>query len=570
MSVASLDQRTPVKAKAKKTSFKKLAFLSDENIAARKAREAGTIIVVSGQSPLTEKDVTPFMPSHEKAADQAIDYVTNGLNHISQKFNGVRLYALTETAVQKSVGKISDVVFQEQAARELVNTLMRNMDAHQIFSEKLTRVRMATLNQDVAVLVDELLEFAKFFDGNLWGRLNVISETVWNKTGFAIGSPTRNVKIAGKGLKRKVKNIFRGFYLKSFTRDFHLKWKRLLKDPFVNSVMGSVAEAAKSLASYKSIQADFLQKRKAIEGEISKAPALEKIRSELASLYEKQAKALARCGELRAKLLESKNNPKSATKITEKDVASVRTQANDLDYAIEQAITRYSVAVESVLTADDNADAAKLAGIAIQMHVRAVADLFFTCGMFVLNTAAFFTVQNLLTSANQAQSILQKGRQVATAHGIKSDVSRLSEITKGQLNSNGKVVPSQTVNDAVREETQAKNRMQGTLSRLQAPIKITGSQSDESCELIWYCFQVVSEVKSCKLCERDINAGEMTARPRYCEHKTGGVPESINDGKMVVANWYVCNECFTELTEKKNRWVTEGKNIVTHDINCSI
>ena len=543
MPIASLDQRTPAKTKVRETSFKKLAFLSDENIAARKAREAGTIIVVSGQSPLTEKDVTPFMPSHEKAADQAIDYVTNGLNHISQKFNGVRLYALTETAVQKSVEKISGVVFQEQAARELVNTLMRNMDAHQIFSEKLTRVRMATLNQDVAVLVDELLEFAKFFDADLWGRLNVVSETVWNKTGFAIGK---------------------------FTTDFHLKWKRLLKDPFVNSVMGSVAEAAKSLASYKSIQADFLQKRKAIEGEISKAPALEKIRSELASLYEKQAKALARCGELRAKLLESKNNPKSATKITEKDVASVRTQANDLDYAIEQAITRYSVAVESVLTADDNADAAKLAGIAIQMHVRAVADLFFTCGMFVLNTAAFFTVQNLLTSANQAQSILQKGRQVATAHGIKGDVSRLSEITKGQLNSNGKVVPSQMVNDAVREETQAKNRMQGTLSRLQAPIKITGSQSDESCELIWYCFQVVSEVKSCKLCERDINAGEMTARPRYCEHKTGGVPESINDGKMVVANWYVCNECFTELTEKKNRWVTEGKNIVTHDINCSI
>lgn len=543
MPIASLDQRTPAKTKVRETSFKKLAFLSDKNIAKRKAREAGTSIVVSGQSPLTKTDVEPFMPAHEKAADQAIDYVTNGLNHISQKFNGVRLYALTETAVQKSVEKISGVVFQEQAARELVNTLMHNMDAHQIFSEKLTRVRMATLNQDVAVLVDELLEFAKFFDADLWGRLNVVSETVWNKTGFAIGK---------------------------FTTDFHLKWKRLLKDPFVNSVMGSVAEAAKSLASYKSIQADFLQKRKAIEGEISKAPALEKIRSELASLYEKQAKALARCGELRAKLLESKNNPKSATKITEKDVASVRTQANDLDYAIEQAITRYSVAVESVLTADDNADAAKLAGIAIQMHVRAVADLFFTCGMFVLKTAAFFTVQNLLTSANQAQSILQKGRQVATAHGVKNDVNRLSEMTKGQFDSNGKVVSNDAVGSNVKKEIQAKSTMQTALSKLQAPVNISDNRSDEDCELIWYCFQTVPDVKSCKLCERDINVGEMTARPRYCAHKTGGVPESINDGKMVVANWYVCNECFTELTEKKNRWVAEGKNIVTHDLNCGV
>lgn len=544
MPVAELKHLKPAKAAVKKTSLKKLMFLSDENIAKRKARENGSALVVSSQSPLTESDVKPFMPAHVKAADQAVDYVTNGLNHISQKFNGVRLYALTEDAVQKSVTKIGEVVFQEQAALELVNTLMRNMDAHQIFSEKLTKVRMATLNQDVAVLVDELLDFAKFFDTDLWSRLNIASETVWEKTGFALGK---------------------------FTTDLHLKWKHLLQDPFVESVMGSVAEAAKSLATYKTVQAEFLQKRKAIESEISKAPALDEIRSELAGLYEKQAKALTKCGELRTKLAEGKDNPKNAAKITEKDVESARTQANELDYSIEQATTRYSVAVESVLTADENADVAKLPGIAIQMHVRAVAELFFTCGMFVLSTAAFFTVQNLLVSANQAQGILQKGKEVAKAHGVGQGIDRLSKITKGQFNTNGKIVPNEAVKAVARMEVQAKNAAQTALSKLQAPVRIADSRNngDEICELIWYCFQTISEAKFCKLCEREINAGEMVARPHYCEHKTGGTPEHIKvDGKPVVANWYVCNECFTELTEKKNRWVAQGKKIVTHDQNC--
>ena len=536
MPVASLQDRKQVKTAERKTGLNKVAFLSKENIAARKDRENGSALVVSGQSPLTEKDVEPFMPAHNKAADQAVDYVTNGLNHISQKFNGVRLYALTENAVQKSVAKIGGVVFQEQAVRELVNTLMRNMDAHKTFSEKLTRVRMATLNNDVAVLVDELLEFAKFFDGDLWGRLNVVSETVWNKTGFAIGK---------------------------FTTDFHLKWKRLLQDQFVNSVMESVAEAAKSLASYRSVQAEFLQKRKAIEQEISKAPALEKIRSELAGLYEKQAKALAKCSELRTKLSEGKNSPKNAPKVTEKDVESARTQANELDYAIEQAITRYSVAVESVLTADENADVAKLPGIAIQMHVRAVADLFFTCGMFVLNTAAFFTVQNLLVSANQAQGILQKGKEVAKAHGVSGEISRLSEITKGSPDANTKV--SQRVDKAV----VAHKEEQDALSQMQAPVRIVDKHGEESYELIWYCFQTLSESKFCKLCEREVAIGEMVARPHYCGHKTGGEPEHIKvDGKPVVKNWYVCHECFTELTEKRIRWEREGKKVTVHDLNC--
>lgn len=546
MPVASLKDKKQVKTLERKTGFNKIAIFSKENIAARKARENGSALVVSGQSPLTESDVKPFMPAHAKAADQAIDYVTNGLNHISHKFNGVRLYALTEDAVQKSVAKIGGVVFQEQAARELVNTLMRNMDAHKIFSEKLTKVRMATLNQDVAVLVDELLDFAKFFNIDLWNRLNVVSETVWEKTGFALGK---------------------------FTTDFHLKWKKLLQDPFVESVMGSVAEAAKSLASYKTIQAEFLQKRKAIESEISKAPALEKIRSELASLYEKQAKALLKCDELRTKLADSKNNPKIAVKITEKDVESARTQANELDYAIEQAITRYSVAVESVLTADENADVAKLPGIAIQMHVRAVADLFFTCGMFVLNTAAFFTVQNLLVSANQAQGILQKGKEVTKAHGVGDSIDQLSKTTKGQFSSDGKIVPNEQVKIAAKNAVETKSAAKTALSNMQAPVRITDNQGseDESCELIWYCFQTISETKFCKLCEREINTGEMTARPHYCEHKTGGVPEHIHvDGKPVVANWYVCHECFTELTEIKMRWEREGKKVTTHDLNCGV
>lgn len=533
MPVADLKDRKEVKTLERKTGFNKIAIFSQENIAKRKERENGSSLVVSGQSPLTEKDVQPFMPAHNKAADQAVDYVTNGLNHISKKFNGVRLYALTESAVQQSVAKIGGVVFQEQAARELVNTLMRNMDAHKTFSEKLTRVRMATLNQDVAVLVDELLDFAKFFNADLWDRLNVVSETVWEKTGFALGK---------------------------FTTDFHLRWKRLLQDPFVESVMGSVAEAAKSLASYRSVQAEFLQKRKAIESEISKAPALEKIRSELAGLYEKQAKALAKCGELRTKLSEGKNNPKNAPKVTEKDVETARTQANELDYAIEQAITRYGVAVESVLTADENADVAKLPGIAIQMHVRAVADLFFTCGMFVLNTAAFFTVQNLLVSANQAQGILQQGKEVAKAHEVSGSINQLSEITKG---SPAKI--AQKTDKAVTAQRQA----QTALSQMQAPVKITDSNEAESYELIWYCFQTLSENKFCKLCERELNKGEMVARPYYCEHKTGGSPEVINEGnKPVVANWHVCNECFTDLTEIKNRWLSEGKDIIIHDLNC--
>ena len=536
MPVATLEKRKQVKIAERKTGFNKIAILSKENIASRKARENGSTLVVSGQSPLKPEDVKPFMPAHNKAADQAIDYITNGLNHISQKFNGVRLYALTETAVQESVAKIGGVVFQEQAARELVNTLMRNMDAHKTFSEKLTRVRMATLNQDVAVLVDELLDFAKFFNVDLWDRLNVVSETVWEKTGFALGK---------------------------FTTDFHLKWKRLLQDPFVESVMGSVAEAAKSLASYRSVQAEFLKKRKAIEQEISKALALEKIRGELASLYEKQAKALAKCSELRTKLSEGKNSPKNAPKITEKDVESARTQANELDYAIEKAITRYSVAIESVLTADENADVAKLPGIAIQMHVRAVADLFFTCGMFVLNTAAFFTVKNLLVSANQAQGILQKGKEVTKAHGVSGEISRLSGITKDSPDANTKIVRS--VDKAVTTHREAKT----ALSKMQAPVKITDSNEAESYELIWYCFQTLSENKFCKLCERELNKGEMVARPYYCEHKTGGSPEVINEGnKPVVANWHVCNECFTDLTEIKNRWLSEGKDIIIHDLNC--
>lgn len=542
MPVATLDDRKKTKPAVRKTSFKKLAVFSPDSIAERKARENGSALVVSGQSPLTEKDVTPFMPTHEKAADQALDYVTNGLNHISQKFNGVRLYALTEAAVQQSVGKIAGVVFQEQAARELVNTLMRNMDAHKIFSEKLTRVRMATLNQDVAVLVDELLDFAKFFKVDLWDKLNIVSETIWNKTGFAIGK---------------------------FTTDFHLKWKRLLQDPFVDSVMGSVAEAAQSLASYKAVQAEFLQKRKAIESEISKAPALEKIRSELAGLYEKQSRALAKCGELRTKLAAGKNNPKSAAQITEKDVESARAQANELDYAIEQAITRYSVAVESVLTADENADVAKLPGIAIQMHVRAVADLFFTCGMFVLNTAAFFTVKNLLVSANQAQGILQKGKQVTRAHGVGSDINRLSEKTKGVVDVDGDVLPDKALHAGVTREQKTRAEVKTAISKLQAPANIAVGEGDEARELIWYCFQIINENRRCKLCERNIDAGSMVARPTYPgAPDMAGAPETISsDGgveKTVIANWHVCDGCFAELTEKKNRWVAEGKKIITH------
>jgi hypothetical protein len=536
MPIATLDNRKKVKTRERKTGFNKIAIFSQENIAARKARENGSALVVSGQSPLTEKDVKPFMPAHTKAADQAVDYMTSGLNHISQKFNGVRLYALTETAVQQSVAKIGGVVFQEQAARELVNTLMRNMDAHRIFSEKLTRVRVATLNNDVAVLVDELLDFAKFFNPELWDRLNVVSETIWDKTGFALGK---------------------------FTTDFHLKWKRLLRDPFVESVMGSVAEAAKSLASYRSVQAEFLQKRKAIESEIGKAPALENIRSELAGLYEKQARALAKCGELRAKLSEGKNSPKNAPKITEKDVETARTQANELDYAIEKATTRYSVAVESVLTADENADVAKLPGIAIQMHVRAVADLFFTCSMFVLNAAALFTVQNLLVSADQAQGILQKGKEVAKAYGVSNDIGKLSEITKG--------APEAKVIQSKEKAVVAHKEAQDALNQMQAPVRIVDKHGEESYELIWYCFQTLSESKFCKLCEREIAIGEMVARPHYCEHKTGGEPEHIKvDGKPVVKNWYVCHECFTELTEKRIRWEREGKKVTVHDLNCGV
>lgn len=536
--LATLDDLRESPSPIRKTSVKKLMVLSKENIAARKSRELGTSnIIVSGQSPLTESDIRPHMPVHEKAAHAAVGYVHDSMKHISKKFSGVRLYALAEEAVKKSVENISVAVFEESAAKELANMLMRNMGAHQIFSEKLTRVRKATLERDTNALVGELLEFAKFFDGNLWGKMNVVSEMLWNKTGFAVGK---------------------------FTTDYHLKWMALLKDPFVRSVMASVAEAAKSLASYKTIEADFFKKRKAIESEIGKAPVLEKLRKELHELHEQHQAALKKCDEIRSRLCENKNNPKSATPVSENDVEKVRATANDLDYQLEQAVTRYTVAIDSVLTADENADAARLAGMAIQMHIVAVARLFFVAGRFVLSAGDFFIVQSLLGAADHASQLVKQGKNVTSAHGVGSDINRLSEKTKGGVDADKEVLPDKTLHVGVAREQKARAEVKTAMSNLdkQVSVKVRDKQTgEERIELIWITFEITSSPKTCTACSENIPEETTIARPHYpCLPYYPGEPEVIHDGqRTVVAGAYICHACVSESLAKLNELQNSGE-----------
>lgn len=382
------------------TDLSRLNLFSEKNVARRKAREDGKDTIVSPQSPVTESDMAPYMAKHTETAEAVLGHIDENMSFLAEKFKGVKLYKLTEDAVKRSVDQVGETVFKAAVTKELVNTMMRNLQAHKIFADKLVKIRIASAQNDVATLVDELVEFSKFFDTELWSNLNVLTEKVWDTTGFAVGR---------------------------FTRDFHLQWMRLLKDPFVQSVMSSVAEAARSLTSYREISAQFVKERKKIEATIGEAPVLEKLRNELMELYAEYQKALEECNRLMTILQHNQSDPLNSVSITEAEVQAARELANDLDYKVEQAITKYYVALGSVITADENAAAARLAGHAIQLHVRTVADLFFSCGMFVLNTAAFFAAKQLLLVADRTHKLSRQGKTASSLHGVKDDLRKLEQ-----------------------------------------------------------------------------------------------------------------------------------------------
>lgn len=400
--LASLDTREKAVAVKKGSALSKINVFSQKNIERRKARETNTDNIISPQTPITVEDMAPHMEVHIKATDAVLAQMNESMALLAEKFSGTKLFALTEENARRSVDKVAEAAFKAEVTRQLVNTMMQNLEAHKIFGEKLMKVRMAAGQNDVATLVDELIEFAKFFDASLWSKMNVATETVWAKTGFAIGR---------------------------FTRDFHLQWMRLLQDPFVQSVMSAVADAAKSLASYKENSESFVKQRKEIEAMIGENPVLEKLRNELMDLFAQYQAALAECQRL-TQILENNRKadcPSKTLPISEAEVQAARALANELDYKVQQAMTKFQVATGATITADENAAAARLAGHAIELHVRTVAELFFSCGMFILNTAAFFAAKQLLSVANQARALFKQSEQVAGAHGVKSDIKQLEQ-----------------------------------------------------------------------------------------------------------------------------------------------
>mgnify|MGYP001570683365 CR=1 FL=1 len=399
MPIATLDRLKTAEKKDRKFSLEKINIFSSANIAKRKGREEKDVGIISPQSPVEESDMQPFMKVHTEAADAVMAHIDENLSFLAEKFKNIKLYKITEENIRKSVDQVAEHAFKAAATKELVNIMMRNLEAHKIFSEKLVKVRAAAGQNDVAVVVNELIEFAKFFETGLWSKLNVVTEKIWDKTGFAIGR---------------------------FTSDFHLQWMRLLRDPFVQSVMASAAEAAKSLAAYKETSERFVKERKEIESKIGEEPVLEKLRQELMAIYDEYQQALAECNRLIAILNHNREDPLNSIPITEVEVQEARAKANDLDYRVEQAITKYHVAIGSVLTADENAALARLAGHAIQLHVRTTADLFFSCGMFVLNTAAFFAVKQLLVITDRANKIFKQSAKIAEKHGVKDGLNTLS------------------------------------------------------------------------------------------------------------------------------------------------
>lgn len=379
----------------------KILPLSLARIEKRKARETGVGNIITPTTPVSESDMAPHMKRHLDAVDAISQQLDDRMTYLAREFQGAKLYALTEEAVARSLNRVAETITRTAATQQLVNVMMRNLEGHQVFANKLVQIRLAAASNDIGTLVDELLNFAKFFDTDLWSGLNVLTETVWEKTGFAVGN---------------------------FTRDFHLHWMQLLNDPFISSVMGAVAEAAKSLAAYKETSAEFVTKRRGIEDTIASTQVLEQIRQEVIQLSQQHIQAIRECERLSEILRANQRDPASGVSITEAEIHAARALANKLDYLVQQATTRYYVAAGATATADENADAAKLPGHAIQLHVRAVADLFLESGMFVLHTAAFFAAKKLIRVTEEAKQLTSKGAKAANSHQVGDDLSRLSKL----------------------------------------------------------------------------------------------------------------------------------------------
>lgn len=529
--------RRPQKTASKPSALKKLMFLSKDNIDRRQGRELVVSNTISPQSPMDEKGMQPFMETYRQVAETTVNHIDSNLSFLEKEFNGVELYRLTEANVKKSIKRVTENVFAVTTTRQLVNTMMKNMDARKVFADKLVRVRIATAANDVATLVEELMELAKFFHDDIWSTLNVVSEKIYDKTGFAVGAPIRKARSSKKGLKAKIKNTLRGFELQGFTRTFHLQWMRLLKDPFVHSVMGAVAGAAKSLASYKEINAEFIKKRKGIEETIGSNPVLEQLRKKLSAAYDAREQTLLKCDALAKKLEQNKKCPRQAMPITEAEVQAARSLDSDLDYKIEQTITQYEVAIEATQEADKNAAAATLPGHAIQMHVRAIAKLFFSSGQFILDTADYFTAKQLLVAAGQANQLAARGDKIAGMSQVKDDINKLSQ-------TNGK--------------------MKTAMSNLdkQVSVKVRDKQTgEERVELIWIAFEITSSPKTCTACSENIPEKTTIARPHYpCLPHYPGEPEVIHDGqRTVVAGAYICHACVSESLAKLNELQNSGE-----------
>lgn len=569
MAVATIkDLKRPVVTAERKTGIGKLLILSKENIARRKDRENGTSDVVSPQSPLTEDDMKPHLPEYFKTADHTIRHIDDTFELLETKFNGVELYAITKEKRAQSVAQVVDLAFQASATQEIANVMLKNLDARKIFADKLVKVRTACVSGDVATLVDELIEFSKFFDTELWSKLNILTESVWDKTGFALGR---------------------------FTTDFHLQWMRLLKDPFVESVMRAVAEAAKSLAGYRGRSEEFVRQRKEIEQKIGENPVLEKLRQELMALYAEYDAALAECERLTAVLKCNQDNPRNAVAITEAEVQAARELANELDYKVQQMITKYYSALEATITLDQNADSAKLPGHAIQLHVRVVGQLFCCCGRFILDTADFFAAKQLLVAANKAAQLNKTSVQLSNNGSVKKDMRKLDKIKVGMaIDSPGSAEPdiakagksqngvasamvarddskkktisgiagdldSETVDTRVKKAAESTTNLDTTLknfftrkpdelpsTKVYAPNDGTLSKQ----ETIWVCFEYAPHDLACSACNKPLRSGDFTARPHWpCVPPYTGPKEVIPNGddeRTVVSGIHFCKTCFEE------------------------
>lgn len=396
-SIKDLENRPPI-AQPKSSALARLNPLSAANIERRKSRENGSGLMTA-QTPISDADMKPFMAQYQKTADQVIGTIDKNLQFISNEFGG-GLYALTSKAVEENVERIAHAATNMQRTKELVEVMSRNLDAHKIFADEMSKIRLAAKSKDINVLIDALLKFAKFFDTSLWSTYNKITEKVYDKTGFAVGE---------------------------FTRDFHLQWMQLLQIEFVQSIMRAVGEAAKSLQSYVAMRDALAEKRIEIENKIDENKALESIWAEGEALYREYQNAMQMIDRLEQKLRESQANTFTGGTISETELKEAVALANRLDQKIKEVEIRYNTAAEATLAASRTAQQARLPLHALALHVQSVAAFVIYSGEFVQNTATHFAVYKLLNITRDAKMLKHQGLKAAAMPHVGKAVKELNK-----------------------------------------------------------------------------------------------------------------------------------------------